>query len=128
MTMDNANAWVVIIVAVTGGLTTLATTLIGIITYMTNRQTRATAEKLEEVHTVVNSNLTKKEAEIELLRNMLVGSEMQAKVAESARALLAEQAAKVLQGPLPVVVVPTVDPLPVTVVPPDSPPRPGGAS
>ena len=116
MTMDNANAWVVIIVAVTGGLTTVATTVIGILTYWTKKQ-------LAEVHTVVNSNLTKKEAEIELLRNMLVGSELQAKVAESARAMLAEQAAKALQampppGPMPVVVVPAETPLPVTIIAP----------
>lgn len=148
MTSESANAWVLII----GALTPLGVATIGLMVHFMKREVRETAkqvevvkdevgaqvrqtavltDKIEVVHGVVNNNLAQKEGKIQVLEAMLLGKEQQAIIAEQVRKILADETAALaarrtdmihaatLEAPLPVEVITRADaPLPVVVVEP----------
>lgn len=102
MHMDDAQGWVLIIVAVGTAVTSIIaafkTIQVGRITNGIAAATNAISTKTDEVHTLVNATATEQRAEIAMLRNLLTAKQMEASIAESARVALATAASTALGG------------------------------
>lgn len=113
MTIPEAQAFAIFIAACVAGFGGLSTTIISIIVSIQNKR----------IHTLVNSAMTQKEAELTLMRSLLVGKQMEIDVAEKARLALASALVELNKSqaiapatPLPVVITGTDAPVPVSVI------------
>jgi len=93
MTLSDAQAWVVIIVGVSGALTAA---VVGIINAI---KTQRVENKVDTVHELTNSRLSRIEGELTATRNELAAALKEVAQAEHARATLAREAAQTLAHP-----------------------------